>query len=192
MLITKGANMRTQTPLSRAVSGSPADSNTPSPPNKRRGPFQNHFAGSAPTFSPDKKSAGLVSEFLIADPHRLSVATGRAASDPASNTTRSEVEGAIRELAKKAQESLTSPLVRLPALCDAFGLARSTTLKKVARKELPQRVHFQNSRVSAFRKVDIDMTLAASALAARYGYVLNSAAFIAAISAPLNSTALTN
>lgn len=184
--------MRTQTLLSRAATGSPADTHTPFPPDKRRGPLQDHSAGDTPSFSPDKKPASPVLEFLIADPHRLSVTASRAGSHPVSNITRSEVEARIRALAKKAQEDLTSPLVRLPALCDAFGLARSTTLKKVALRELPQRVHFHRSRVSAYRKVDIDMTLAANALAARHGYVLNSAAFIAAISAPLDATAQTN
>lgn len=185
--------MRTQTILSRPATDSPADTHTQLPPDKHRGPLQDHSASGTPPFSPDKKLAGLVSEFLIADPHRQSVAASRAAaSAPSSNTTRLEVEATIRALAEKARQDLTSPLVRLPALCDAFGLARSTTLKKVARAELPQRVLFFSSRVSAYRKVDIDMTLAASALAARHGYVLNSAAFIAAISAPLDTTAPTN
>jgi len=100
-----------------------------------------------------------------------------------------ELEAQIGLLAENARNNLSSPLVRLPALCEAFGLARSTALKKVALMELPQRVHFNNSRISAYRKVDIDMMLAAQTLATRNGFVLNAVAFVAALSAPTDSVA---
>ena len=93
----------------------------------------------------------------------------------------------IGALARHAQDCLDSPLIRLPEAHTKLGIGRSTYLKKVQLKQLPQPVYC-GPRVAAYREVDLDMVLAAQTLASRHGFMLDLKAFVAAMSAPINAS----
>lgn len=185
--------MRTQTHPSHAVKASGANIPAALPQHIEYSDLlPNRSAAGTRPFLSNKQALSLVLSYLTPIQCPLTGSITRADLGLASRDALLDAGAQIDLLAKTARNDLTSPLVRLPALCEAFGLARSTALRKIARKELPQRVRFHNSRISAYRKVDIEMTLAAQTLAARHGYMLNMASFIAAISAPFDTTAQTN
>ncbi len=93
----------------------------------------------------------------------------------------------IRALAERATACISSPMVRKAQAYPRFAIGASTFSKKVAAGELPQAA-YRDGRVTAYREIDLDMMLAAQALATRNGFTLNARAFVAALSAPISAS----
>jgi len=128
-----------------------------------------------------------LSRFLLECPHAVSTNLYNANQLGNSSDT-SNVDAQILALVEHAQKCINSPLVRKCAAYPRFAIGKSTFAKKVKARELPQPVYC-NSRVTAYRVIDLDMTLAALALAAQHGFMLNMKAFVAALSRPVGASA---
>jgi len=90
----------------------------------------------------------------------------------------------ILALAERARACINSPLVRKAQAYPRFAIGGSTFSKRVTALELPQPAYQQN-RITAYKTIDLDMMLAAQALATRSGFLLNARAFVAALNAPV-------
>ncbi len=95
------------------------------------------------------------------------------------------LDAEILALAERARACINSPLVRKAKAYPRFAIGGSTFSKKVKAGELPQPA-YKDARITAYKEVDLDMMLAAQALATRSGFMLNARAFVAALSAPNN------
>lgn len=97
------------------------------------------------------------------------------------------LDAEILALAEHARACISSPLIRKAKAFPRFAIGGSTFSKKVAAHELPQPA-YRDERVTAYKEIDLDMMLAAQALATRNGFMLNARAFVAALCAPINVT----
>lgn len=132
-----------------------------------------------------KKNPPALSEFLSERPLPFTANPFTAVRPEISPGEIKTLNAQIGALAQHARDCLDSPLVRLLAAHTMLGIGRSTYLRKVQLKELPQPV-FCGPRVTAYRLVDLDMTLAAQTLASRHGLMLNMKAFVAALNTRTN------
>jgi hypothetical protein len=126
-----------------------------------------------------------LSRFLFECPR-----AARAPNDSNSGAIRvnaHDVDAQILALIRNAQQCLSSPLVRKAKAYPRFAIGGSTFSKKVAAGELPQPA-YRDNRITAYREIDLDVMLAAQAIATRNGFMLNARAVVAALSAPLNAT----
>ncbi|KGC90585.1 hypothetical protein DP62_484 [Burkholderia pseudomallei] len=98
------------------------------------------------------------------------------------------LDAEILALAERARACINSPLVRKAKAYPRFAIGGSTFSKRVAALELPQPAYREN-RITAYKEIDLDMMLAAQALATRNGFILNATAFVAALCAPVDATA---
>lgn len=127
--------------------------------------------------------------YLMPPGHLASVSP--LALDLISGETMEKVDKQLDELIDVAHKCLTSPLVRKAQAFPRFAIGGSTFSKKVAARELPQPA-YRDGRITAYREIDLDMMLAAQALATRNGFMLNARAFVAALSTPFNASAEVN
>jgi hypothetical protein len=98
------------------------------------------------------------------------------------------LDAEILGLAEHARACISSPLVRKAKACPRFAIGASTFSKKVAAGQMPPPAYKSRS-ITAYKEIDLDMMLAAQALATRNGFILNATAFVAALCAPVNATA---
>jgi hypothetical protein len=127
------------------------------------------------------------SRFLLERPHAASVYLAEdfhADNQPDPG----KLDAEILRLIQHARRRTNSPLVRLDDTFPPFAIGKSTFLKHVRLKEQIQPVHY-SPRVTAYRVVDRDVTLASMTLAARHGFMLNMKTFIAVLYAPLDNEA---
>lgn len=101
------------------------------------------------------------------------------------------LDAEILALAEHARACIHSPLVRKAQSYPRFAIGGSTFSKRVAALELPQPA-YRDGRITAYKEIDLDMMLAAQALATRNGLMLNARAFVAALCAPANVTEMVN
>lgn len=123
-----------------------------------------------------------LSRFLIERPRALSAPADSKQGDV------QVLDAEILALAERARTCINSPLVRKARAYPRFAIGGSTFSKKVAAHELPQPA-YRDERVTAYKEIDLDMMLAAQALATRNGFMLNARAFVAALCAPINVSA---
>lgn len=129
------------------------------------------------------KKAGYNSRYLMPPGHLASVSP--LALNLVSCDTMEKLDEQFDRLIETAHKCLTSPLVRKAKAFPRFAIGSSTFLKKVAAGELPQPA-YRDGRITAYREIDLDIMLAAQALATRNGFTLNARAFVAALCAPIN------
>lgn len=98
------------------------------------------------------------------------------------------LDAEILALGEHARACVNSPLVRKAKAYPRFAIGGSTFSKKVKAGELPQPA-YKDERITAYKEIDLDMMLAAQALATRNGFILNATAFVAVLCAPLDATA---
>jgi predicted DNA-binding transcriptional regulator AlpA len=132
------------------------------------------------------KNAGYHPRYLMPPRHLASAST--LALNLISGEAMQNLDEQFDALIEAAQKCHTSPLVRKAKAFTRFAIGSSTFLKKVAAGELPQPA-YRDGRVTAYREIDLDMMLAAQALATRNGFMLNGRAFVAALCAPINVSA---
>lgn len=128
-----------------------------------------------------------LSRFLLERPHAASAYLAedfQADSQPDPG----KLDAQILELIQHARRRTNSPLVRLDDTFPSFAIGKSTFLKRVRLKEQIQPVYY-GPRVTAYRVVDRDVTLASMTLAARHGFMLNMKTFVAVLYAPLDGQA---
>lgn len=104
------------------------------------------------------------------------------------DSTRGDVQmldAEILALAEHARACISSPLVRKAKAYPRFAIGGSTFSKRVAAGEMPPPA-YKSGSITGYKEMDLDMMLAAQALATRNGFALNARAFVAALSAPVN------
>jgi hypothetical protein len=109
----------------------------------------------------------------------------------APDETAQHVDEQIHGYIERAQKCISSPLVRKAKAFPRFAIGGSTFSKKVKAGELPQPA-YRDERITAYKEIDLDMMLAAQALATRNGFMLDAKAFVAALGAPVNVPAEMN
>jgi hypothetical protein len=130
------------------------------------------------------KKAGYIPRYLKGNSH---------SSAPAhvSDETMQKVDEQIHGFIENEQKCISSPLVRKAKAFPRFAIGGSTFSKKVKAGELPQPA-YRSERITAYKEIDLDMMLAAQALATRNGFMLDAKAFVAALGAPVNVPAEMN
>lgn len=133
-----------------------------------------------------KKNQLALSGFLAERRQSMTVAPTNVNQRSISPEEIDKANALVAAFALRAQKCVNSRLIRLPAAHTRLAIGRSTFLKKVRLKELPQPVYC-GPRVTAYREIDLDMTIAAQTLASHYGLMLDMKKFVAALSAPIVS-----
>lgn len=123
-----------------------------------------------------------LSRFLIDRPRALSTPCDSKQVDI------QVLDAEILALAERARACIGSPLVRKANAYPRFAIGASTFSKKVAAGQMPPPAYKSRS-ITAYKEIDLDMMLAAQALATRNGFILNATAFVAALCTPVDATA---
>lgn len=133
-----------------------------------------------------KKNQLALYGFLAERPQPMTIASANVSRSLISPEEIDMANALVAAYALRARKCLDSKLIRLPTAHTRLAIGRSTFLKKVRLKELPQPVYC-GPRVTAYREIDLDMTIAAQTLASHYGLMLDMKKFVAALSAPIVS-----
>ncbi len=135
-----------------------------------------------------KKNQLALSGFLAERRQPMAVAPTNANQSSISPEEIDKANALVAAFALRAQKCLNSRLIRLPAAHTRLAIGRSTFLKKVRLKELPQPIYC-GPRVTAYREIDLDMTIAAQTLASHYGLMLDMKKFVAALGGSVDAAA---